>query len=98
MIQEKERALKDKLFSSRLFLPLAALSCALLWGSAFPAIKTAYLHLDKSNLTLVFFFAGLRFTIAGFLVLLFTKQLGEQIRKTPKVKVLTIAFTQVVLL
>lgn len=53
-------------------LLLAAVSC-LLWGSAAPFIKTGYrlFEIAESNTATILLFAGLRFTLAGLLVLLF---------------------------
>ena len=49
-------------------LPTAVL-CALLWGSAFPVIKSVYRHWDAHGVEVglagIWLFAGVRFTIAG---------------------------------
>lgn len=51
---------------------LALISCAL-WGSAIPAIKLIYrqFSIDTSNTGTLLLFAGVRFALAGVLVLLF---------------------------
>lgn len=51
---------------------LAAL-CCLLWGSATPSIKTGYqlFHIASADTASILLFAGIRFMIAGILVLLF---------------------------
>ena len=48
---------------------LAAAICCLLWGSAFPVIKTGYavLGIDKNDTPSIILFAGVRFFIAGAL-------------------------------
>lgn len=58
-------------FLGPLRLPLLALACALLWGSAFPVIKMVYGNWPTQSLELRLCFAGIRFTIAGLLLLPF---------------------------
>lgn len=50
---------------------LAAVFCCLLWGSAAPFIKTGYtlFSIQESNTPSILLFAGLRFFLAGVLVL-----------------------------
>ncbi len=62
----------SKLTKIYFLLPLAALSC-LLWGSAFPAVKTGYqlFNIAADDSASQILFAGLRFTIAGVLVIAF---------------------------
>lgn len=54
---------------------VAALACVccVLWGSAIPAIKMGYrvLQVDAADVASQIVFAGIRFAMAGFLVLLF---------------------------
>ena len=47
--------------------------CCILWGSAIPVIKTGYhlLQVDSSDTASQIVFAGIRFTLAGILVLIF---------------------------
>lgn len=79
-------------------LPFAVLFCALLWGSAFPGIKAIYaewaregIAVDLSNrLTL----AGIRFALAGAVLLLLAKQPWKEWRQTPKRKLVWFACTQ----
>ncbi|MDF1756161.1 MAG: DMT family transporter [Verrucomicrobiales bacterium] len=47
------------------------LICSILWGSAFPTIKYVYGIWEMESIATRFLFAGVRFTIAGLLVLLF---------------------------
>lgn len=53
-------------------LVLAGL-CCFLWGSATPAIKTGYqlFQIDSKDTMSILLFAGVRFLLAGFLVILF---------------------------
>lgn len=55
--------------------------CALLWGSAVPAVKTGYILLDLApddTLSLVLF-AGIRFTLAGLLLLAYAAATGKAV-------------------
>ena len=47
--------------------------CCFLWGSATPAIKTGYqlFQIQSSEAMSIILFAGMRFVLAGFLVILF---------------------------
>ena len=53
---------------------LLACVCCILWGSAIPMIKTGYhlMQMDSANTASQIVFAGIRFTLAGLLVLAFT--------------------------
>ena len=55
---------------------LLACVCCILWGSAIPVIKTGYhlLQVDSSDTASQIVFAGIRFTLAGILVLIFALQ------------------------
>ena len=52
---------------------LLACVCCILWGSAIPVIKTGYhlMQVDSSDTASQIVFAGIRFTLAGILVLIF---------------------------
>ena len=52
---------------------LLACVCCILWGSAIPVIKTGYrlMQVDSSDIASQIVFAGIRFTLAGILVLIF---------------------------
>jgi len=58
---------------------LTAMVCCLLWGSAFPCVKIGYelFRMDTSHIPTLLLYAGLRFTIAGVLGIVF----GSLIRK-----------------
>jgi drug/metabolite transporter (DMT)-like permease len=53
---------------------LLACVCCILWGSAIPMIKTGYhlMQMDSADTASQIAFAGIRFTLAGLLVLAFT--------------------------
>ena len=73
---------------------VAALACVccILWGSAIPTIKTGYrlLQVDSADTASQIVFAGVRFTLAGLLVLLFTS-LKEKKAMLPDRQTLTCA-------
>lgn len=52
---------------------ILAMVCCLLWGSAFPCIKIGYrlFHIGASDTGSQILFAGIRFTLAGVLTILF---------------------------
>jgi len=60
---------------------LSAMVCCLLWGSAFPCVKIGYelFQMDTSHIPTLLLYAGLRFTIAGVLGVLF----GSLVRGKP---------------
>lgn len=61
-----------KLFTNPWFVTVAALVCCALWGSATPFIKLGYeLILPHKGVPSTILFAGMRFTLAGILTVLF---------------------------
>lgn len=72
--------------------------CALLWGSAFPGIKAVYGIWERQGIeavaTTCWWFAGVRFTFAGLLLLVVAKQPLAEFRATPKRSLLAFAATQ----
>lgn len=61
-----------KFFTKTVNVWLTAALCCLLWGSAFPAIKTGYrlLAIEAEDVPSILLFAGVRFTLAGLLTVL----------------------------
>ena len=74
------------------------LLCALLWGSAFPALKTVYGIWESQGLELglsdYWWFAGVRFTIAGAALLLIARNPWAGIRQSSKPRLLVMSLTQ----
>lgn len=70
-----------KLFTSKKFVTAVATLCCLLWGSAYPAIKSGYLlfNIASNDIASKFVFAGYRFILAGFIVLVIAKASGRDI-------------------
>jgi len=62
-----------KICTNRFWLYVLAITCTFLWGSAFPSVKLGYekFHINKKDLKSIILFAGLRFTFAGLLIILF---------------------------
>lgn len=60
-----------KLLQNRAFACLAAIFCTLLWGTAFPFIKLGYqaFEVAEGDAGSMLLFAGLRFSLAGLMVL-----------------------------
>ncbi|MCM8543414.1 MAG: DMT family transporter [Lentisphaeraceae bacterium] len=81
---------------SRYFLAGGALFCSLLWGSAFPCIRLAHRYFDSEPFANHIAFAGIRFSIAGFVVLLFLNRKKEYWKACPKFGLLATALFQVV--
>ena len=67
MVQKKNTLTKTGIVA------LLACVCCILWGSAIPVIKTGYrlMEVDAADTASQIVFAGVRFTLAGFLVLIF---------------------------
>ncbi len=67
------------LFSKPLIVYALAILCTLLWGSAYPAIKTGYalLQIEAHDVSSQMVFAGQRFFLAGILLLLLARLLGR---------------------
>lgn len=77
----------------------AALFCSMLWGSAFPAVKTGYelFQIDGNHVFSIMLFAGTRFTMAGlltlFLAFILTKRMPKVDRSERK-GILALALVQ----
>lgn len=67
MVQKKNTLTKTGIVA------LLACVCCILWGSAIPVIKTGYrlMEVDTADTASQIVFAGVRFTLAGLLVLIF---------------------------
>ncbi len=71
---------KNKFSKPYVLIPLALL-CCLLWGSAFPTIKVGYslFGIEAEDTFSQIFFAGIRFTLAGILVILAGSLLSKKL-------------------
>ena len=79
----------DKIFGTPVFAVLLAIFCNVLWGSAFPFIKLGYrlFAIETGNTASIFCFAGVRFMLGSFLVLLGSVLLQSRLPKFPRGKV-----------
>lgn len=70
----------EKFFSKNYIVVIGALVCCMLWGSAFPCVKVGYglFGVDTSSYSSLILFAGIRFTLAGVLVLAFGSALQRK--------------------
>lgn len=70
-----------KIFTNKRFVILIAALCCLLWGSAYPAIKIGYRLFSISNgdIPSELVFAGYRFSLAGFILLIIAQSFGKKI-------------------
>ena len=64
---------KVGMFERRSVMVAVALFSCILWGSAFPSMKLSYIELNITNEFQKILLAGLRFSLAGFGVLIFAK-------------------------
>lgn len=72
-IEEQQKSKAEIFFTKPYVVALCAIFCCLLWGSAFPCVKLGYrlFEIDTDNVPSVMLFAGVRFTLAGVLVIAF---------------------------
>ena len=75
--------MKSNILQKTPIAALLALFCSALWGSAFPCVKIGYdlFGIDKASTPSIILFAGVRFFIAGIMVII----IGSVIRKKPLV-------------
>ena len=95
----------QKLFSKKWIVFATAVFCTLLWGSAFPGIKTGYrmFQIASQDTADQLMFAGARFLLAGILTLLVSffvekkEHKSERRRQWPKGQIVLVAFVQTAL-
>lgn len=70
---------KSKVLTNSWVVCILALVCCLLWGSAFPCVKLGYqmFHIEASDWSGQIVFAGVRFALAGGLVILIGSLSGK---------------------
>lgn len=63
----------EEVFTKPWVVALCAIFCCVLWGSAFPCVKIGYelFHIDRRSIPSLMLFAGVRFALAGVLVIIF---------------------------
>ncbi len=85
--KESGEELKNKIdLTDRKALILAAGLCCFLWGSAAPSIKIGYrlFQIGPADTASILMFAGIRFFLAGFLVILYHSITNRQWIPVPK--------------
>lgn len=67
------KAKAEVFFTKPWAVALCAIFCCVLWGSAFPCVKTGYILFDinRDHAPSLMLFAGVRFTLAGLMVIAF---------------------------
>ena len=75
----------DRIFGTPVYAVLLAIFCNVLWGSAFPFIKMGYrlFAIDSANTPSILCFAGVRFMLGSFLVLLGSVLLQNRVPGSP---------------
>lgn len=81
----------------RLRLPVCAVVATALWGSAFPAIKIGFDYFERLDLETRLAFAGIRFFLAGLMLLAFIPKRRQRFAAAPKGLLLGSAVLQVCL-
>lgn len=69
----KNKFTPEEFFTKPWVVALCAIFCCVLWGSAFPCVKIGYelFHIDRGSVPSIMLFAGVRFALAGVLVIAF---------------------------
>lgn len=82
----------ENIFTNKRFVVIIATLCCLLWGSAYPAIKSGYklFNISAGDVASKIVFAGYRFTLAGFIVLIIAQASGKSIIALKKRDVLSL--------
>lgn len=73
--------LSDEILTKTVVVCLIAIVCTFLWGSAFPCVKIGYelFHISSFNVWSQILFAGVRFALAGILVIIMGSLLGRTV-------------------
>ena len=93
---------KESILQKQSIVAVIAIFCCLLWGSAFPCIKVGYqlFEIPAGGSSSQILFAGIRFTLAGFMAILAGSLLQGRLLKPAKdaiSKVLKLCMVQTVM-
>ena len=71
-LTQEGKFMKSNILQKTPIAALLALFCSALWGSAFPCVKIGYdlFGIDKASTPSIILFAGVRFFIAGIMVII----------------------------
>ena len=99
VIKQEESNLKEQWMQKTGVVWFLAMICCLLWGSAFPCIKIGYkmFHIASADASSQLLFAGCRFFLAGFLVLLLGTSGKYKLKKTEIPMAMILAVFQTIL-
>ena len=77
---------REKMLQKQSVVALAAIFCCLLWGSAFPSIKAGYqmFEIPAADTATQILFAGIRFALAGIMVIISGSVLQKKFLKPSK--------------
>lgn len=92
--------MKKSIYNSKTMTVILAIFCNILWGSAYPGIKLGYQAFGIETVPQILLFAGLRFTVAGFILILFRsikdkKIVAPQKKNFTKVAGLALVYTAI---
>lgn len=79
--------MKNKnIFTDKKFVAIIATLCCLLWGSAYPGVKSGYrlFNISGGDIPSELLFAGYRFSLAGIILLIIARKSGREIFKLSK--------------
>ena len=73
--------MKQKILTNTIAVALIAMLCCALWGSAFPCIKIGYemFGINNSDTVTQILFAGIRFALAGVMVIIYGSISGRKV-------------------
>lgn len=83
-----------KIFTDKKIVAIVAIICCLLWGSAYPGVKSGYLlfNIEPMDIPSKILFAGYRFTIAGMILLIIAQLCEKNIFSLTKRNILDLSF------
>lgn len=76
--------MSNKIYKSTTITILLAIFCNILWGSAYPGIKLGYAAFGIETVPQILLFAGLRFTIAGIILILVSSIKNKKVQAPQK--------------
>ncbi len=76
--------MQNKIQKSATITVLLAIFCNILWGSAYPGIKLGYAAFGIETVPQILLFAGLRFTIAGIILILVSSVKNKKLQAPQK--------------
>lgn len=93
---------KEETLSKPAFACIGAMICCLLWGSAFPMVKTGFgwLNISSADFAAEILYAGMRFTLAGVFTIIIASVMKHKLvypKKKAVPKVLLLSLFQTIL-